>query len=188
MKTILIHIGLSLLLSNYAFAQEWVWGQEKDRVMLKIDNIVYDIDHDTLLVRFWVNENLTKVEIDSSRNIDNIESISDQTLPSIIPSNCYYLKDSVIVKLIYDGQSFYFLNEDLIMYHKRYDGFSDNTTQCCPITVDHYHYYWKKAYYKSFEKRDSNCSNPCSMIISSIDTKTMDLAVKKIKKLANENK
>ena len=186
MKTIFISVILSFLISNCTYSQELVWGQDKDRIMSKIEKIINDIDNDKSLIRFRINDSLTKAEIDTTKNGDNIENVSFQTELNMISPNYYYLKDSVVVKLIYDGQTFYFLDENLIMSYKRYEGFSDNTTQCCPITIGLYHYYWKSTYYKSYKKSDSNCTNPCSIVISSANTQAIDLLMKKIKTFANK--
>jgi len=178
---------LIFLISNLAYSQEFIWDQDKDLKMRKIEKIVNGIDNDTSLIRFRFNNSLTNSVIDSSSFIYEIENHTFQTVSNRSSANYYYLKNSVIVKLIYDGQTFYFFDENLIMSYKKYEGFSDNTTQCCPITTEHYHYYWKNAYYKSFEKRDSNCANPCSYIIASnIDKKTINLLVEKIKTFANK--
>lgn len=178
MKSLCIYLALTFLITNSVYSQSLTWKKDKDRKMKKIERIAADIDNDTLLIRILIDDSLIY-----GANIA-FDEISETNRFKALSTNCFFMKDSVIVKMIYLQQTFYFRHENLILSYKRHEGYSDNTTQCCPITRIHYHYYWKSLYYSSFEIRNSDCNSPCFQMIDSITNKEyVDSLIEKLKHL-----
>ena len=183
MKLLFFHLLLLFLVTESAFAQKHIWANDIDRKMRKIDNTVSAINTDPSLIQFALARNRSPAEVKKALPLDTLKNGMAPIQFKVTPSNSYFLKDSVVVKIQYEDQTFYFEKEHLILSYKRYEGYSDNTTQCCPITTEHFHYYQNNTYYKSFEKRNSPCTNPCISVMTSsnIDQKTIDAVMQEIK-------
>ncbi len=175
------------LCANYIYSQELFWDKDKDRIVRKIDKLVKGINQDTSITQFEFSDSLMISKAKSPNHLratgEVIEEARWQREKSLLPLKFYYLKDSLVVKIVFDESVYYLVNEKLIMSQKTYIGFSDNTTQCCPITIYDFQYYWKNTLYESIEARNSNCSYPCLGIIKSHTSQnTVELLLKRIKK------
>jgi hypothetical protein len=175
---------LIFISANSIYSQVLFWDKEKDRKVRKIDKQVEGINQDTSIIRFEFNDSLITSKTNIPNRLRSTEEVKSQRRKPPISLNSYYLKDSLIVKIVFDGSVFYLVNEKLIMSKKTYQGSSDNTTQCCPITIYDFQYYWKNTLYENIEARNSNCSYPCGLTIKSqISQNTVGLLLKRIKKI-----
>jgi len=169
MKKLSTLVFLLQLLCHPILAQKAFLVKTKDGRMRKIDIIVSGIEKDSTLICFITNKELTTAENLTSASP---EKLLEYQLANIVLAHpfvqsrptLFYLKDSAIVKIIYDNTIYYFLDGELIFSDFECQGRTDLLTQCNPAYSRTYNYYWRGKYHKSMilEVRSGNCDGCAS--------------------------
>ncbi|MFK7922492.1 MAG: hypothetical protein AB8H47_11075 [Bacteroidia bacterium] len=169
MKKLSTLVFLLQLLCHPILAQKASLVKEKDVRMRKIDIIVSDIEKDSTLTCFITNRELTTAE-----NLASVspEKLLEHQLANIVRAHplvqstptLFYLKDSLIIKIVYDKTIYYFLDDELIFSNFECQGRTDLLTQCKPAYSRTYNYYWNGKYHKSMilAVRSGNCDGCAS--------------------------
>lgn len=165
MKKLSAFVFLLCLICHPIFAQEASLAKAKDARMRKIDRVVENIEKDSSLICFITNKELTL-----AKNVASIppEKVLEHQLDRIIQPQSFvqstptlfYLKDSVIIKIIYQNKIYYFLDNELILSDFECQDPTDLLIQCKPAYSRNYNYYWRGKYHKSLilNIRSGNCS------------------------------
>jgi len=188
MKISILVILFSFSVSFLLNAQDITFVETKNSRMLNIDKIVNSINKDTTLVQYKVNERFTSSEIDNSP----FPKIELSTGRKIMPT-LYYMRNTTVIKVNYDGILYYFKDENLIMSKYKCGGEPhplpknpSEMRQWVPGHVDYYSYYRKNSYYKSFKEVHGGI---CSYGLTGFehpetDKENIDSLIQKIKKFS----